>query len=250
MPNQPRATFEQLGENNWNYAKRQFDIPKRSTVFFCDFLDKKQLMKPGHHLVDFGAGAGAVIHYMAGKHPDIRFTGVELNPELVEYGNRRFHDDHLEDRCRLIQGDCYNPNPDLLGNVDGIFSVQTIMVLNDIQALIDAVTNLRPKWFAANSLFFDGNVDAKVEINDYTDPLKGGGYTIRPYNIWSIPRIHERFAAKGYTEFQSLPFEIDMDLPKPNGGGMGTYTETLRNGKRIQISGPLLMSWYFLFASR
>ncbi len=249
MSNQPRATFEQLGEKNWNYAKRQFDTPKRSTILFCEFLEQRQLTNGGH-IVDFGAGAGAVIHYMAQKHPEIRFTGVELNPELVEYGNERFHDDHIDDRCRLIQGDCYQPNRDLLGDVDGIFSVQTIMVLNDIQALIDSVTNLSPKWFAANSLFFDGNVDAKVEIHDYTDPLADGGYTIRPYNIWSIPRIRERFAAKGYHEFQSVPFEIDMDLPKPKDGGMGTYTEKLDSGKRIQISGPMLMSWYFLYAAR
>jgi hypothetical protein len=124
------------------------------------------------------------------------------------------------------------------------------MFLNDIDAFINAVTGLQPKWFAANSLFYDGMVDAFVEIHDYTDTLNSGGHSIRPYNFFSIPRIRERFEKKGYPLFDSVPFEIDMDLPKPEDGGMGTYTETLENGKRLQISGPLIVSWYFLYASR
>jgi hypothetical protein len=31
---------------------------------------------------------------------------------------------------------------------------------------------------------------------------------------------------------------------------MGTYTEHLADGRRLSISGPLLMPWYFLFAGR
>ena len=31
---------------------------------------------------------------------------------------------------------------------------------------------------------------------------------------------------------------------------MQTYTETLQNGKRLQISGPLLMNWYFIYAEK
>ncbi|HPA47194.1 MAG TPA: class I SAM-dependent methyltransferase [bacterium] len=246
----PRATFDELGQKNWNYAIRQFETPSRSTVFFCDFLEERQLMKPGDHLVDFGAGAGAVIHYMARRYPEIRFTGLELNREMVDYGNKRFRDDHLDDRCRLIQGDCYYPDKGLLGDLDGIISIHTIMFLNDIEAFINAVASLQPKWFATNSLFYDGMVDAFVEIHDYMDALKSGGHTIRPYNFFSIPRIRESFERRGYPVFQSMPFEIDIDLPKRNDGGMGTYTEKLENGKRLQISGPLIVSWYFLYASK
>ena len=37
-----------------------------------------------------------------------------------------------------------------------------------------------------------------------------------------------------------------VDLPKPEHGGMGTYTETTASGRRIQLSGPLLLPWKFI----
>jgi hypothetical protein len=55
---------------------------------------------------------------------------------------------------------------------------------------------------------------------------------------------------KGYTVFKYCPFEMDIDLPKPEHTLMGTYTKTLPNGKRLQISGPLLMNWYFIYAAK
>jgi hypothetical protein len=59
------------------------------------------------------------------------------------------------------------------------------------------------------------------------------------------------FREKGFSKFEYIPFEIDIDLPKPVGTGFdGTYTETLKNGERIQISGPILMSWYFVLAQQ
>lgn len=68
------------------------------------------------------------------------------------------------------------------------------------------------------------------------------------YNTYSLPRIKEFLAQKGYRTFKYIPFEIDVDLPKPEHTHMQTYTETLQNGKRLQISGPLLMNWYFIYA--
>ena len=38
-------------------------------------------------------------------------------------------------------------------------------------------------------------------------------------------------------------FDIGVDIEKPPVDFMGTYTEKLENGKRIQISGAVLMSW-------
>ena len=39
-------------------------------------------------------------------------------------------------------------------------------------------------------------------------------------------------------------FEIDIDLPKPKKPKFGTYTIRTENGKRIQVSGYILMPWY------
>jgi len=61
--------------------------------------------------------------------------------------------------------------------------------------------------------------------------------------------VRDFLATHGYGEFVYTPFEIDIDLAKPP-DGMGIYTETLANGRRLQISGPVLMNWYFIMAKR
>ena len=41
--------------------------------------------------------------------------------------------------------------------------------------------------------------------------------------------------------------EIDIDIKKPKDKNlMGTYTVKTVENKRLQISGPLLMNWYFI----
>jgi hypothetical protein len=70
------------------------------------------------------------------------------------------------------------------------------------------------------------------------------------YNVYSMPVVRKFLSAEGYSQFQQTPFEIDIDLPKPAHKGRGTFTEKLQNGHRVQISGPLLMPWYFIAAKR
>ena len=61
-------------------------------------------------------------------------------------------------------------------------------------------------------------------------------------------KIKELFNGLGYKKFDYRPFNIDIDIKKPEKAGLGTYTERLENGKRIQISGGLMLPWYFIVA--
>ena len=63
-----------------------------------------------------------------------------------------------------------------------------------------------------------------------------------------LPKIKELFNGLGYKKFDYRPFNIDIDIKKPEKAGLGTYTERLENGKRIQISGGLMLPWYFIVA--
>lgn len=115
---------------------------------------------------------------------------------------------------------------------------------------LEEIISLNPKWIGITSLFYDGEVNCKIETQDYTQPVGGQLYKEAFYNIYSIRLIERLFTQHGYGNILYTPFEIDIDLPKPSHKGMGTYTEMLKNGKRIQISGPIMMSWYFILASK
>jgi hypothetical protein len=134
------------------------------------------------------------------------------------------------------------------GRYDGVVSFQTLSWLPEYKMPIEKMIELRPKWIAMTSLFFDGDVNCTIIVHDYTTPLGGKPYRESYYNTYSIRLVRELFAKLGYSDFKFMPFEIDIDLPKSETRGMGTYTEILQNGRRIQISGPLLMNWYFILA--
>lgn len=44
--------------------------------------------------------------------------------------------------------------------------------------------------------------------------------------------------------------KLGAHLPKPEKAGLGTYTEKLEDGRRIQISGGLMLPWYFIVACK
>jgi len=126
----------------------------------------------------------------------------------------------------------------------------TLSWLPDFASAARHMTELEPEWIAATSLFYDGPVEAVVNTYDYSRPLQETGCTEKFYNIYSLPRVSRFFKERGYGKFEFYPFDIDTDLPKPSHGGMGTYTEKLESGQRLQISGPVLMSWYFILARK
>src|SRR5262249_47560280 len=101
-----------------------------------------------------------------------------------------------------------------------------------------------------SSLFYDGPISCSIEVQDYTQPLRTQPYKQAFYNIYSIPLVKEALVELGYSQFGFQKFELDVDLNQPENRGMGTYTERLASGARLQISGPLLMSWYFIFSKR
>jgi hypothetical protein len=68
----------------------------------------------------------------------------------------------------------------------------------------------------------------------------------RYYNIYSLPRFEEFCRERGATEIIATPFEIDVDVPRPEHREMGTWTERMADGRRLQRSGPLTMPWWFV----
>ena len=50
----------------------------------------------------------------------------------------------------------------------------------------------------------------------------------------------------GAKNIEEYDFEIGIDIPKPPIDQMGTWTVKLGNGKRLQISGVVVMSWKIL----
>jgi hypothetical protein len=109
---------------------------------------------------------------------------------------------------------------------------------------------IKPQWIAISSLFYEGDITCKVEVEEHRRNRKTF------YNTYSLPEIRRFCKINGYTLKKAKPFAIKTDIVKPNDSNyMGTYTEKAindnKNGfKRLQISGPLLMNWYMLLIEK
>src|SRR3989338_8826 len=233
-----------------DYHEKQYDQHYRSTMSFCDWLESLKILDASRKLriLDLGAGQGANIFYMAKRFPNSEFVGVDINLSLVKWGNESFAARGVKN-CHLLPGDLYALEESHREKYNGIVSYQTLSWLPEYQTPLEKMMQLNPEWIALTSLFYEGSVTCTIQVQDNTRPVGEKPYRQCYYNVYSLPLVEKLFADHGYT-LQFIPFEIDVDLPKPPGKGLGTYTEKLANGKRIQISGPLLMSWYFILAKR
>jgi ubiquinone/menaquinone biosynthesis C-methylase UbiE len=240
---------------NDDYYTRQFKTPYRSTVKFCDWLEELNILNVNSesNILDIGAGKGETLYYMKQRFPSCSYMGIDIKNELVIEGNSFFSTNQMQD-CLLEYGDLYNLDFAMLADkFEGIVMLQTLSWLPEYENALSEIIKLNPKWIALTSLFYDGLVECKTEIKEFkcidtknVDWVEDSFY----YNTYSLPRIKEFLSKKGYRTFKCIPFEIDVDLPRPAHTRMQTYTEALQNGKRLQISGPLLMNWYFIYAAK
>ncbi|MBF0547052.1 MAG: hypothetical protein HQM08_21605 [Candidatus Riflebacteria bacterium] len=139
----------------------------------------------------------------------------------------------------------YNIPAELIKAFDGVISFQTLSWLPEYSHPIKIFTELAKRWVSMTSLFFEGNLNCITKVEDHNSLNKPKEYF---YNIYSLPLIKKSFAENGFDSFHFKKFEIDIDLDKSNPDGIGTFTEKLADGKRIQFSGPLHLPWYFVYS--
>ena len=244
-----QRTEEWIEKDNKEYHARQFSKPYPSTVAFCDWLEKIGYIRPDSELriLDIGTGQGANIFYMGKRYPNCTFLGMDINDENISIGNQLLNRAGLSN-CNLQVGDIYAIDEKHISAFDGVMSLQTLNWLPGFEEPLGCIANLRANWIALISLFYAGEVSCDISVKQYDKDLNSN-LDIH-YNVYSLPVVERFMLVQDYGEFQFNKFEIDIDLPKPDSRLMTTYTETLEDGRRLQISGPLLMPWYFIGCQR
>jgi len=245
--NQRTVEWEKLDAEGIKYHTTQWEKPKRSTLAFERFINLS--LSKSKNIIDMGAGAGAATAYLATNNPLVKFTAFDYSIELVEIGNQIKAKQRL-DNLEFEQGDWYNLK--INKKYDGCISLQTLSWLPDYEApLVEIFEKINPNFIALTSLFYEGDITCHIEVEEHSRNNRKCFY-----NVYSLPAIRRLCEKNGYKLKSSIPFEIDIDIEKPdNINIMSTYTETTiaQNGdikKRLQISGPLLMNWYMLLIEK
>jgi SAM-dependent methyltransferase len=226
--------------NTWHAD--QYAGPNRSTVYLREFVTRVlDGDDPPTEVLEAGCGGGAKMLHLADLFPEARWTGVDHSEEVLAIARERL--DH--DRFELARGDLM----DLEGSFapkqfDLSFSLMTLMCLEDYERAVEQMLAVTSRWVFILSLFSETDLDAFVHLRGrLAGPNEG---TSAIYNIYSLPRFEAYCRQLGASEVVSEPFEIDIDIPRPVHGTMGTWTERLADGRRLQLSGPLAMPWWFV----
>ena len=238
--------WEKIDEDGYRYHKTQWETPKQSTIAFENFALKH--ISKSKNIIDMGAGAGASTAHLANNFKSVHFTAFDYSAELTQLGTKIAFDKEIKN-LSFEQGDWLKMRP--TNKFDGCISLQTLSWLPDYEMPLKAIfKNINPNWLAITSLFYEGDITCRIEVEEHKKEKKCF------YNVYSIPAISRLCEQEGFTLIKAVPFEIGIDIEKPkNLDIMGTYTRTLfRNNKntneRIQISGPLLMNWYMLLIEK
>jgi ubiquinone/menaquinone biosynthesis C-methylase UbiE len=231
------------------YHERQFSVPYQSTVSFFNWLIERGVLGDNPlNICDLGCGKGANLHYLAKRFGGYRFTGLDIDEGLIRDGRELLTRDAVEN-CELLVGDLHDAASLFSRNqFDGVISLQTLSWLPDYRVALDAMAALAPKWIALTSLFFDGPVEAKTVIHEFSESDNSSLLRSLNYNTYSLPLFRRRLAELGFHKIEQRYFEIQIDLPRVSTGRMQTYTELTHDQRRLQVSGPLLMNWYFILA--
>lgn len=239
-----------MDEANMKFHMGQYENPYRSTVKFVEFLQDKLQSTRGNSVCDLGCGAGAVLDYLLNQDNKIfaEGYGIDISANMVEIGNSILAERNTNN-CKLEVADIFHLDKKMVEKFDGVVSLQTFNILPDYREIVEVMCSLKPSWIAFSTLAFEGMIDYYIRLHDYTKD-KDGNYAEVFYNVYSLPLMKKYFEDLGYKNFSYKEFEIDVDLPQTNKLGRGTYTVKMESGKRIQISGGMMMPWYFCFVSK
>ena len=226
------------------YHRNQFEKPYRSTAALARFVTSILGNREGGAALDVACGAGANIFHLSRVLPKHSWTGVDIAGEILfPVGAPFFAQENVD--ATLVVGDFFELDKIFKDRTfDLVFSLQTLLIMPRYEPALEQLLAVTSDWLFVTGLFTDFNVDAKIEVMDYTwDVDVQGPYF---YSVYGLDRFRSYCQQRGCEEFITQDFEIDIDLPRPESKGFGTYTETLPSGKRLQFTGPIFLPWKFL----
>lgn len=255
-----------LDSRSIRYHLDQYLNQNESTKEFLDFISDN--LTESRLVVDLGCGAGATTSYVASKFCEVSFIGIDLDSSLIDLAKKQkpnviasnvdFHVGNLfeveaKGLLNLFQ-ESRSRRDRLKENnnqkIDGVISLATLSWLDNFEEPIkNIVENIGPKWIGLSSLFYEGEISCVIKVIEHERQKESN------YNIYSLKSLDRYVSQFGYKVTKYSVFDIGIDLPKPRHKDlMQTYTEKVLSEnaeiRRIQISGPLMMNWYFVLVER
>ncbi len=154
--------------------------------YFCFGMDAVLLSnfavsRPSARVIDLGTGTGVIPLLMRAKNKGKEFTGLEIQPEIAEMASRSIKLNHVEDSCRIVEGD--------IKNIRSIFSPGEFDVVTSNPPYIKSSDGLKNDNSSVNIARHEIMVNLEEVIEAASYLLNSGGSFCMVHKPFRIPEI-------------------------------------------------------------
>jgi len=229
---------------------KQYNYTYQSTIEFDKFI-RKNLLK-SNTIIDAGCGKGGTLSHYVRKYKHINAFGLDYRKENIDISKYYFKKYGLTSRAKFKKVNLLKKiNSKDLKSPDGIISEKAFCTFKNIEKPLGNLIDLKPKWLAINSLFYDGKMDVLIHIRDrgskFVD-LKDDNPD-GDFNIFSLENIKNFLKKKKYKITKVKPFFPKKEIKKI-GKNRGTFTINTELNKFTCFSGPVYLPWQFILIEK
>jgi len=240
--------------SNEDYIKAYQKDTKEVNEYYLKYLHNKsgqQLLlekvisadKPAaKQIADIACGAGTLSYHISKLYPEAEFSLIDVNDSALAKAKEVLKD---VKNVKFVNHSIFDLSP-FKEQFDIVFCWMTLLALDKPKEALDQLLSACKKGgkIYASTLFnFHHDVDVYAHFTDHTRDSGKEGIFMQ-YNTFSMHTLDKWLKGK-VQSYKVHEFNPDIDF-EYDGKGIGTYTVTTKEGKRLQISGGMLMSWGIL----
>ena len=216
------------------YVARKQELDKALEKMIKSHIKGKSL-----DILDACCGIGHISYFLSDISPTSRFLGIDQTAYLIEAAKKLCKD---TSNVSFEVGDLYDVAKKYRKKFDISINWKTLSWLPYYDDAMKALVRMTKKHIFISSLFYDGDIDFITQVRTFKLQSSKDGFNIY-YNVYSFPRFKRFVKSLGARAIVAHDFEIPIDLPRGDINSTGTYTVKLQNGKRLQLSGAVVMYW-------
>lgn len=212
---------------------------KREIDKFLEKLITPYIKTKDLKILDACCGIGYISYFLSELSSNSTFFGVDQTPYLIEEAKKLCSN---KKNISFEVADIYDLPSRFPKKFDVSISWRTLSWLPYYDQMIKDLIAVTKDHIFLSSLFYDGDIDFEIKVREFQKET-GKEHFNDYYNVYSFPRFQRFVYELGAKNIEAYDFEINTDLPKPQIDQMGSYTVKLEDGKRLQISGAVILTW-------
>ncbi len=240
MKNRNRQHYD--GEKDKEFIISSFKkcvIDKREMDVFLEKLISPFIKSREKNILDLCCGIGHISYFLSDISPESKFLGIDQTGYLIEEGKKLCQN---KLNVSFENEDAYNISKKYKKSFDISINWRTLSWLPYYDQMLKELIAVTKDHIFLSSLFYDGNIDFITQGREFKTEA-GKAHFNDYYNVYSLPQFKKFVFGLGAKNVEVYDFDINIDLPKPQIDQMISYTEKLTNGKRLQLSGAVVLYW-------